>query len=146
MKQHFTWKQLPALLCLLFVSISAAIAQTNGDLEKMGKDGEAFEFHLKFNYASTDIATEKYKRVEALLDKYNASIPADLARPFKVQGEAAANRPDLTTEQQRRLTTISKSFFNELSSLGLSLRDLQAFQANFNQQHAQPGTRVWKRH
>lgn len=126
------------LLGLLFFSTDS-IAQLPEDLEKMGKDAEGFQFHLKFHGVTTTMAGEKYSKISALLDKYKAQVPTSLQQPFRIQGAAAAQKPSLTTEQQADLKRNATLFFRELAEMGLSVWDLQQYKDQFKNKNPKPG-------
>ncbi|HOZ68172.1 MAG TPA: carboxypeptidase-like regulatory domain-containing protein [Chitinophagaceae bacterium] len=123
---------------LLLLSLKST-AQLPEDLEKMGKEAGGYQFHLKFRGTTTTISDEKYAKISSLLEKYKVQVPADLQRPFKVQGAEAGQKPFLTDEQQSSLKNSSANFFREMANLNFTLWDLQQYKDQFKNKNPKPG-------
>ena len=127
-------------LLLLLLPVFLFAQPTDEDLQKMARNAEGYQFHLKFNGTGNVTPFDaKYNKITALLDKYKAQVPDGIQSPFRVQGPAAAERPFLTESQQSSLKDYSTQFFREMSAQGLTVQDLQRYKEVFKNKNPMPG-------
>ncbi|MBP6215457.1 MAG: hypothetical protein KA399_04585, partial [Chitinophagaceae bacterium] len=127
------------LIGILFANTSIS-AQTQEDLEKMGREAKPFQFKLKFNgVGAVNPGDAKYATITALLDKYKSQVPGEIQRPFKVQGPEAGQKPVLSPDQQTLLKDQSTRFFREMAELKLTVQDLQRYKEVFKNKNPMPG-------
>ncbi|MGB5029780.1 MAG: carboxypeptidase regulatory-like domain-containing protein [Chitinophagaceae bacterium] len=127
------------LIGILFANTSIS-AQTQEDLEKMGREAKPFQFKLKFNgVGAVNPGDAKYATITALLDKYKSQVPGHIQLPFKVQGPEAGQKPVLSPDQQTLLKDQSTRFFREMAELKLTVQDLQRYKEVFKNKNPMPG-------